>query len=367
MVLRHQVTEINNEILQKMMERALWLSTLSTTKTYPNPKVGAVIFDDSGQIVSEGFTQEYGGDHAEASALRKIGFAANGLNMAVTLEPCNHFGKTPPCSEAVLKAEIKRVFIAKREENPKAQNGAAFLAEHGVEVRFCEEFASKTEEINRFFFKGIRENLPWITVKAATSADGFITEKIGEKTLITGDSAQIYVHGLRSSHMAIAVGAGTVNIDDPLLTVRRVQGFDPQPVIFSKTLNLKINSQILKRDPIIFTASGEQEKLKALGELGCKVEVMEKNFRIIDTLRLLFEKYRINSLLVEGGAKLIGSFLSEGAVDEFQILRSKAVFGGGVALFDKIGLEIFKRNYELKEKRELDCDLLEIFRKIKII
>lgn len=353
----------NSEILQKMMERALRLSTLSTTRTYPNPKVGAVIFDDSGRIVSEGFTQEYGGDHAEASALRKIGFSAEGMNMAVTLEPCNHFGKTPPCSEAILKAGIRRVFIAKREENPKAQNGAGFLAEHGVEVHFCEEFAPETEEINRFFFKGIRENLPWVTVKAATSADDFITGKIGERTVITGDRSQIYVHGLRSSHMAVAVGAGTVNIDDPLLTVRRLRGFDPQPVIFSRSLSLEPASRILKRNPIIFTGSDDRVRIESLENLGCRVEVMDKNFRITDTLKLLFEKYRINSLMVEGGAELIGSFLSEGQIDEFQILQSKEIFGGGVALFDKSAQETFKRNYKLKDKKVLDCDILEIFGK----
>lgn len=358
------MAEFNSEILQKMMERALYLSTLSTTKTYPNPKVGAVIFDDSGKIVSEGFTQEYGGDHAEASALRKIGFSAEALNMAVTLEPCNHFGKTPPCSEAILKSGIRRVFIAKREENPKAQNGADFLAGHGVEVHFCEEFAPQTEEINRFFFKGIRENLPWITAKAAVSSDGFITKETGKQTVITGDLSQIYVHGLRSSHMAIAVGARTVNIDDPLLTVRRVQGFDPQPVIFSRKLDLEPDSRILRRDPIIFTESDDRSRLETLENLGCRIEVMEKGFRLIGVLRLLFGKYRINSLMVEGGAMLTASFLSEGLIDEFQILKSKEIFGSGVALFDKNAGEIFKQSYRLKEKGTLGCDSLEIFRKI---
>ena len=228
------------------MKRAVELSKKATVKTYPNPKVGAVIFDDEGKIVSEGWTQEYGRDHAEADALRKIGFKAPGLNMAVTLEPCNHYGKTPPCAKAILEAGIKAVFVAKKEENAKALGGLDFLIQNGVEGALVKGFAGEVEEINRFFFKGIRTNLPWITVKVAASKDGFITKKVGERCIISGFKAQTYVHKLRSEHSAIAVGANTVNIDDPMLTVRLVHGFDPQPVIFSRTFSLAPDSKIMK-------------------------------------------------------------------------------------------------------------------------
>ena len=343
------------------MGRAVELSKKATVKTYPNPKVGAVIFDDDGKIVSEGFTQEYGRDHAEADALRKIGFKAQGLNMAVTLEPCNHYGKTPPCAKAILEAGIKRVFVAKKEENSKAQGGIDFLSQNGVETVLTEGFAAEVEETNRFFFKGVRTNLPWVTVKVAASRDGFITDKIGERCIISGDEAQVYVHRLRSEYSAIAVGANTVNIDDPLLTVRLSEGFDPQPVIFSRNFSLNLNSKVMERNPIVFTSAPSIGKIYTTQ---AKIEIMPENFSLKDALSLLYTKYKINSLLAEGGAKLVSSFIDEGLVDEMQIIESEKVFGSGLPLFGGKEKKFFEQNFESIDSMRLSDDSVKIYRPV---
>lgn len=355
------MTKIDEKIVRKMLERACELSLQSTVLAYPNPRVGAVVFDDDGKVISEGFTANYGGEHAEAAALRKIHFKAEGMNMAVALEPCNHFGKTPPCSHAILNSGIKRVFIAKREENKSALGGADFLMKNGVEVEFVDEFSSRVELANRFFFKGIREGVPWITVKVAVSKDGFITDKIGKRTKISGSQAQIYTHKLRSEYSAIAVGSGSVNIDDPFLNVRLVQAPSPRPVIFSKTLSLDPNAKIFKRKPIVLTSCQNTQLLENIKEKRATIKVLSLNFTIKEALKILFEEENINSILVEGGAKLISSFLVEDCVDEFQIIESERVFKGGLPLFDRAEEELFKRKFSLKREEFFDTDVLKIF------
>ena len=343
-----------------MMRRAVELSKKATVKTYPNPKVGAVIFDDEGKIISEGWTQEYGSDHAEADALRKIGFKAPELNIAVTLEPCNHYGKTPPCAKAIFEAGIKRVFVAKEEENKKALGGMEFLRHNGVKAFTVKGFADDVEEINRFFFKGIRTNLPWVTAKVALSSDGFITDKVGERCIITGFEAQKHTHILRNSHMAIAVGANTVNIDDPLLTVRLIEGFDPQPVIFSRNLSVDLNSRIMKRSPIIVTSSTNAHEIEAQG---IKTLILENGFLLKEALTQLFTEYKINSILVEGGANLVKAFLNEGLTDEMQLIVSPKIFGCGLPLFDEKTKKIFENSFHLTHTEKLGEDTLEIYRK----
>lgn len=329
-----------SKIAENMMSRAVGLSLECSVKTYPNPMVGAVIFDSGGNIIAEGRTCAYGCDHAEVDALRKIDFKAQGLMMAVTLEPCNHFGRTPPCSHAILKAGIKKVFIAKKEENGKACNGACFLCDNGVEVEFLDKFASSVEEINRFFFKTVRSNRPWVTAKMAVSKDGYITDAPGKQTLITGHAAKVHVHSLRASHMAVAVGANTVNVDDPLLTVREVAGDDPRPVIFSYGSQIDPDAQVLKRDPVLITEP-----------------VIEK------ALLKLWTEHKINSVLLEGGANLIRSFILENMIDEFHIITSEKVFGRGVKLFNEETQTLFNSQFILKDEKDLGEDILQIFRK----
>jgi len=352
-----------SELNRKMMAEALSISTQCDFSTYPNPKVGAVIFNDEGDVISVGHTSCYGGDHAEIEALRKINFKAEGLNMAVTLEPCNHFGKTPPCSHAILKAGIKKVIIAKKEENGLACNGACYLQEHGVKVEFLEEFSEKVEKINRFFFKNVRTSLPWVTVKVALSNDGFLTEKIGTPTLISNRISQKHAHILRSQHMAIGVGAATVNADNPKLTVRLIDGPDPIPVIFSRNLSLNEKADVIQRNPIVITSSGNDDKIKVLRENGVTIEQLKTGFSAKDALKVLLKNHSLNSIMVEGGAALINSFLNENMIDELHIIYSQKPLGKGLKLFYEEAAELFLNKFTLVSQDNFDTDLLKIFKK----
>ncbi len=347
----------------KMMERAVELSKQCERCTYPNPKVGAVVFDDDGKIHAEAFTQSFGGDHAERAALKKLNFKAEGLMMAVTLEPCNHYGKTPPCSHAIAEAGIKKVFVAKGEENSRACNGACYLKGRNIDTVFMPEFTDEVEEINRFFFKTVRTDLPWITVKAAVSADGYLTKKIGTPTVVTGKESKKHTHKLRSEHMAIAVGANTVNVDDPQLTVREVEGTDPVPVIFSRNLNLDMNAGILKRSPIIVTQSNNNKKLMQLKDLGTETVILEPDFSIRSALSILWKDHNLNSIMVEGGAKLIDAFLAEQMIDEFLINTSPENFSQGLKLFSTESEQKFSSTFHLYDEMYLEKDHLRIFRK----
>ena len=354
---------MESKLVSQMMQKALELSTKCARCTYPNPKVGAVIFDENGKIHAMANTQSFGGDHAERAALKKLDLKAEGLMMAVTLEPCNHYGKTPPCSKVILESGIKKVFIAKAEENDKACNGGCFLTGRGVKVKFLDEFAAEVEEINRFFFKIVRKELPWVTVKTAVSADGYMTKEIGTATAVTGKESKIHTHTLRSQHMAIAVGANTINVDDPQLNVREVEGTDPVPIIFSRNLDLDLNAGILKRSPIIVTQSTDEKKIGSLKKLGAVPCILEPNFSIKSALSILWKDHKINSIMLEGGAGIIDAFLKEQMIDEFQINTSPDYFSGGLKLFNKRSEALFNSQFHLYDEAYLEKDHLRIFRK----
>ncbi|HSA33468.1 MAG TPA: bifunctional diaminohydroxyphosphoribosylaminopyrimidine deaminase/5-amino-6-(5-phosphoribosylamino)uracil reductase RibD [bacterium] len=319
--------------LAALMARAVELARNGGRAVYPNPMVGAVICDDAGTILSEGWHQCCGGDHAEVDALKKLGRPATGLAMAVTLEPCNHFGRTPPCSHAIVAAGIKKVYIAAHEPTEKACGGCDYLTSHGVAVEFVPGFEAELAEINRFFYTTAKARRPWVTLKAATTADGFIAPPGGGRFAISSPEALVEGHRLRAGHMAIAVGAGTVNSDDPLLTVRLVEGPDPTLVIFSARLELKTDRKILDRAPIIFTTVADGGRIAPLAARGCRIETLAPGEGSIGrALKVLWEKYRINSLLVEGGAALHASFLAEDLVDEMVRFIAPLRLGEGIAL-----------------------------------
>ncbi|HOW52541.1 MAG TPA: bifunctional diaminohydroxyphosphoribosylaminopyrimidine deaminase/5-amino-6-(5-phosphoribosylamino)uracil reductase RibD [bacterium] len=317
------------ERLHDLMARAAALARNGGRAVFPNPMVGAVIFDDAGTILAEGWHRCCGGDHAEIDALKKLGRPATGLSMAVTLEPCNHFGKTPPCSHALVNAGIKKVYIAALEPTDRACGGCSHLAHNGIPTEFVPGFENDLAELNRFFYTTAKKGRPWVTLKAATTIDGFIALPNGASKYISCPEALAEVHRMRAGHMAIAVGAATVNCDDPLLTVRHVAGPDPLPVIFSERLNLRADRKLLDRAPVIFTAVADADRLAPFTARGCRVETVTT---IGQALRTLWEKYRINSLLVEGGATLHAAFLAGDMADELVRFIAPFHLGDGIAL-----------------------------------
>jgi len=318
--------------IHEIMARAVALARNADSLVYPNPKVGAVIFDDEGTILAEGWHRCCGGDHAEIDALKRLSCKARGLSMAVTLEPCNHFGKTPPCTHAIAAAGIKKVYIASYEPTDKARGGCDYLASHGIPTEFVPGFEEELAELNRFFYTTVAHKRPWVTLKVAMTMDGFVAPLGGSRFPISGKESLCESHHLRAEHMGVAVGAGTVNRDDPLLTVRYVAGPHPQPVIFSASLSLHHNRKIIERRPIIFTEVCDETRLAPFREYGCRIEIVRREEGISSALGILWGKYRINSLLVEGGASLYASFFTAGISDEVIHFIAPFALGAGVSI-----------------------------------
>jgi diaminohydroxyphosphoribosylaminopyrimidine deaminase/5-amino-6-(5-phosphoribosylamino)uracil reductase len=301
--------------IQTAMRRADEISELGLGVTAPNPIVGAVILSNSGELIGEGFHhREDGGKHAEVAALQAAGAKANGATLVLTLEPCNHHGKTPPCTEAIIKAGIKKVVYSVSDLNPKAAGGANRLREAGVEVEsgLLEKEVSFT---NRAWLTKIRTARPYITLKVATTLDGKVAASDGSSKWITNEGARKSVHELRSECDAIVTGTGTVIEDDPAMTVRGVERskfeFKPARVVMGKRA-IPAGSKIL--DESATTIHLESHSLSQLLELA--------------------EEKGWNRILVEAGPKLTSAFLKAELFDELFLYQAPTLLGGS---FDFVG------------------------------
>lgn len=275
------------------MRRALDLAKKGLGKTNPNPCVGAVIVKN-GVIIGEGWHKRAGGDHAEIEALKNCqerGKNPKGAEMYVSLKPCCHFGKTGPCTDAIIKAGIRKVIAAIDDPNPLCKNTRAIFKKHGIEYQIL--------------------NFPYVTLKIAMSLNGKITGQKGK--YITGLESRKYVHKLRSEVDAILVGINTVIKDDPHLGVRHIQGKDPKRIILDSHLRIPFNSKVFRDKNVIIITSKQanQEKLKKL-QKKADVLILPKNLKII--LKEL-GKRNIMNILVEGGQKLNTEFLRQNCVD----------------------------------------------------
>ena len=308
------------------MTRALELAQAGWGRVSPNPLVGAVVVHN-GEIVGEGAHREFGGPHAEIEALATAGERARGADLYVTLEPCSHFGKTPPCVDAIINAGVSRVVIAVRDPNPEAGGGAERLraASIEVDVGVCVDQAS---ELNAAFLHSFRSERPWVTLKLAISLDSAIAGESGTTSWLTGEPARQRVHRVRAGSDAIAVGMGTVLADDPLLTVRDTPAprVPPARVVFSRSGRLPATSRLAQgaRETrvIVFTATPDpgHDALQALG-----VEVITSP-SLADAMLILRQR-EIRSLLVEGGADLTASILEADLVDRIILFQAPLILG----------------------------------------
>ena len=318
------------------MRRALDLAVRARGRTSPNPMVGAVIVTD-GQVVGEGFHAYAGSDHAEVAALREAGPAAAEGTLYVSLEPCCHQGRTPPCVDQILGAGIRRVVAAGEDPNPSVSGrGFASLREAGVrvEVGLLGEEAAR---LNEAFFKYIRTGVPFVTLKVAASLDGKIATRTGESRWITGESARRRVHQLRNEVDAVLVGIGTVLRDDPLLTTRLgiADQRDPIRVIVDNLARLPLRAKAVNRAstaPTILAVSqtAPRGKLEALEREGVQVIVVENSPRRVSLERLMeaLGKRGILSVMIEGGAEINASALREGVVDKVLVFLAPILIGG---------------------------------------
>lgn len=318
------------------MKIALELAEKAVGFTSPNPMVGAVIVKN-GEISGRGYHKRYGGLHAEREAFADCdsrGIDCSGADMYVTLEPCCHYGKTPPCTEAVIEHGISRVFIGSSDPNPLvAGKGTKILREHGIEV--VEGILKhECDKLNEIFFHYITTGRPFVTMKYAMTMDGKIACCTGESKWITGEQARMNVQHERLRHSAIMVGIGTVLADNPMLTCRLENGRNPVRIICDTNLRIPLDCNIVQTAKevltIIATSCDDIQKMMTLVTNGCQIiQVKQKNGHIdLNELMDKLSEIKIDSILLEGGGELNWSMLNAGLVNKVQAYIAPKIFGG---------------------------------------
>ncbi|MDD5922420.1 MAG: bifunctional diaminohydroxyphosphoribosylaminopyrimidine deaminase/5-amino-6-(5-phosphoribosylamino)uracil reductase RibD [Eubacteriales bacterium] len=327
------------------MRKAISLALQGGGYVNPNPRVGAVIVKN-GRIIGEGWHAKYGDLHAERNALKNCTEDPKDAEIYVTLEPCCHYGKQPPCTEALLAAGIRKVYIGSRDPNPLVHGkGAAFLKEHGIEVEE-DVLKSECDRLNPSFFHYISKKMPFVTLKYAMTLDGKISTKTGKSKWITGPEARKKVHEIRGMHTGILAGIGTVLADNPFLTCRDADGLNPVRIIADSHLRTPITSNIVQdiknADPersrfprtILATTVDDDSRLEPYREMGCTIlnVPMDKDGEL--DLPILMQKLGdlgIDSILLEGGGTLAWNMLREGFVQRICAFAAPKIFGGSSA------------------------------------
>jgi diaminohydroxyphosphoribosylaminopyrimidine deaminase/5-amino-6-(5-phosphoribosylamino)uracil reductase len=314
------------------MRRALRLALRGAGRVAPNPLVGCVLVRD-GAVVGEGWHREYGGPHAEVEALRTAGEAARGATAYVTLEPCNHWGKTPPCTEALLAAGVRRVVVATHDPFPAAAGGADRLRAAGlaVDVGLLDGAARETNAA--FLFAAFGADRPWVTLKLALSLDGAVADHTRGPGWLTGPESKRAVHRLRATHDAVSVGIGTALADDPELTVRDAPPprVPPLRVVFDRTARLPVEGRLVRtaRDVPVAVVCGPDApggRVAALERAGVRIVIADG---LAAALVLLRRDHGVRALLAEGGARISGALWAADLVDRLVIFRAPVVLGAG--------------------------------------
>ena len=311
------------------MARALELAQRGNETTQPNPRVGCVIARD-GQILGEGWHARAGEVHAEVAALIAAGGATAGATAYVTLEPCSHFGRTPPCADALIQARIKRVVFAVLDPNPQVSGGGALrLREAGVEVE-CGLLASEAEELNVGFLSRMRRGRPWVRVKLAMSLDGRTALANGESRWITGEAARGDVQQWRARSSAVLTGVGTVLADDPRLDVRRGDAQrQPLRVVLDSRLRTPPAARLLRKpgEALVFTAIDDPARRGALEQHGARIERLAEERIDLGRVLARLAALEMNEVLVEAGPTLAGAFMRDSLVDELLLYIAPVLLG----------------------------------------
>ena len=388
---------LNND--EFFMRRAIELAYGGEGHTNPNPLVGAVLVKD-GVIIGEGFHREYGNLHAEREALadcERRGNSAEGAVAYVTLEPCAHFGKQPPCCQALVQAKVSKVFVGSRDPNPLVSGkGNSYLRENGIEV--VEDFLrSECDVLNPIFFHYITTKLPYVALKYAVTMDGKIATRTGESKWITGEESRFFVQKLRNRYSGILCGINTVLSDDPMLNARIEGAKNPVRIVMDSSLRLPLESKLVKTAreiPVIAvcaegvgcegrgafgsgiscgssggiagsSASDLSTKKASLEEAGVQVLALSQKDGKLD-FRALMKKLgemKIDSVLIEGGGEVNFSALSAGIVNHVYAFVAPKIFGGGGSAKSPVGGEGVERlveafRFSLKDVKHFGLDVL---------
>src|SRR3954471_1820959 len=326
-----------------LLERAIELAQRGVGQVTPNPNVGAVVARD-GEVVGEGWHEVFGGPHAEVNALLAAGEEARGATLYVSLEPCCHEGKTPPCTEAIAEAGIARVVVASDDPSEKASGrGLGILRDEGIGVAVAEgELAARARLVNQAFRKHARTGRPWVLFKSAMTLDGKVATPTGDSKWISGELSRRRAHEWRAAVDAVAVGVGTALADDPQLTARLESHppveRQPRRIVFDSTARLPLDSQLVEAAPevpltVVVSRAAPRRDVDALETAGADIIVAtgeNEQARVRSALHVLGER-EVTSILLEGGPHLAGAFFDAGDIDEVRLFLAPMLVGGRAA------------------------------------
>lgn len=346
---------------EKYMKQCFELARNGAGHVSPNPLVGCVIVKDD-KILSTGYHEKYGSLHAERNAIINAEQDFSGATLYCNLEPCMHTDKqTPPCAQLIISSKIKRVVISNTDPNPKVNgNGVKLLQEAGIEVT-TNVLEKEGRELNKFFFTSVEAGFPYVTLKMAVSRDWKITGEKGKQTWFTGGESKKFVHEQRSIYDAVLVGANTVNIDNPLLTVREINGRNPKRIIIDGNLSCNLQSALFDDSSnrnIVFCSTSADEKCKSAfrDKDIILIELEPVRNYLLDLSEVLkkIASLKINSLFVEGGGQIFIQFIEQGLFDELLVLMAPIHLGAGV----DVALADETENLELLKETNLGDDIL---------
>lgn len=340
----------------KFMKRALELAKKGAGRVNPNPMVGAVIVKN-GKVISEGYHEQYGKPHAEVNAFTSCKASTEGATMYVTLEPCSHYGKTPPCADAVLASGISRLVVGSIDENPLISSITKIRAA-GIEV-VTGVLKEECDKLNEAFFHYIKTKTPYVLMKYAMTSDGKIATYTGESRWITGEVARKQVHKDRNLYTGIMVGVGTVIADDPMLDCRIKDGQNPIRIICDTTLKTPLDSRVVQTaketQTWIATTNEHAEQHEPYRAHGCKVIIVDAKDGRLDLSNLMIKigELGMDSILLEGGATLNASALEAAIVNKVQTYIAPKLFGGATAPTPVAGTGVEHPNqaYMLKNRK----------------
>jgi diaminohydroxyphosphoribosylaminopyrimidine deaminase/5-amino-6-(5-phosphoribosylamino)uracil reductase len=358
------------DIDEGFVKKTLRLAKKGLGSTSPNPLVGALVVKDR-KIISSGYHKKAGAPHAEIEALSKAGKRAKGGTLYVNLEPCNHYGRTPPCTKAILKSSVKKVVVGMVDPNPHVTGGGCeFLSSHGVKVK-CNVLEEECKRLNEVYIKYITKHKPFVILKGALTLDGWIATQTGNSKWITCEKSRKFVHSLRKRVDAILVGVETVIVDNPFLTPYLIgrSTRDPFRVIVDTNLRIPLHSRVFDspKSGLTIIAVGsnvDSRKRNKIEDLGARVVNCQIRNGRIDLADLLDElaKMSISSVLVEGGATLFGSMIREELVDKYYIFLAPKIIGGdnGVPFARGPGCDSIENCVPLKDLmvRRFDDDIM---------
>lgn len=353
---------------EEIMKKALTLAEKGRGYTSPNPVVGAVIVK-SGEVVGEGYHRKFGGPHAEVIAINNAGENAKDATLYVNLEPCCVYGKTPPCTESIISAGIKEAYIGIIDPSPEVNGlGIKKLREAGIKV-VLGILEKESEQINRGFIHYVKKRRPWITLKLAVTADGFIADSSGKSKWITSKDSREFVKRERTFYDAVMVGKGTAIKDDPSLVARGENEYIPYRVVLDDSLGipfrLKLVSDEYKDRTIIVTSEEDKEKRKdSFSKSNIRIIEAQKDefgwIDLFDALRKLAE-VGITSIYCEGGGQLAGSLVTQNLVNELQLFIAPKVIGSGIYSFSGFMKSLDTAvQFRWNENRKIGDDILLI-------